>query len=137
MIQRNYELRPWILAWLMLCATTAWSQPAAKPPAPPAAVSPAEQLELETNPAVRAALELPRTEPKHYVSAILALVDLGRPELAAPILKELQGLNLTDEQRAQLVNDFGSHRMLQLARNTDLAPASQQFAEACMTAAAT
>jgi CheY-like chemotaxis protein len=137
MIQRLYKLRLWTLATLMLCATTAWSQPAAKPPAPPAAISPNEQLELETNPAVRAALELPRTEPKHYVSAILALVDLGRPELAAPILKELQGLNLSDDQRAQLVNEFGSHRMLQLSLAAALAPAGQQFADACMAAAAT
>ena len=95
---RPYKLSSLIVAALMLCAGTAWSQQPAKPPAKPFH-QPAQRvrhgasrkLELETNPAVRAAVELPRTEPKHYVSAILALVDLGRPELATPILKELQG----------------------------------------------
>ena len=59
-----------------------------------------------------AALELPRTEPKHYLGAVLALVDLKRPELAAPILKELTDLKLDDDQRAALVDEFGSHRLL-------------------------
>jgi CheY-like chemotaxis protein len=111
------------------------AQPQDSPPAE--AGSPAEQLAPETNPAVLAALELPRTEPKHYLSAILSLVDLGRPELAAPILRELVALNLDDQQKASLVNKFGSRRFLQLARVTALAPSAQQFAEACMNAAAT
>jgi len=101
-----------------------------------AAGAPTEQLAPETNPAVLAALELPRTEPKHYFSAVLSLVDLGRPELAAPILKELVGLNLDQEQEAALVNEFGSRRFLQLARVATLGPAARQFAEACMDAAA-
>ncbi|MEX2093494.1 MAG: HEAT repeat domain-containing protein, partial [Pirellulales bacterium] len=64
------------------------------------------------------------------------LVNLNRPELAAPILEELVALKLNDEQQAALVDEFGSHRLLQLARTTALAPAGQQFAEACLTAAA-
>jgi hypothetical protein len=126
------------VAAAVLCAVTAAAQ---QPPSPPvgagasAAATP-EKLAPETNPAVRAAVEMPRTEPKHYVSAVLALVDLGRPELAVPILKELQGLNLSDEQRAALVNDFGSRRMLQLSKTAALAPDGGQFADACMTAAA-
>lgn len=95
----------------------------------------AERLAPETDPAVRAAVELPRTEPRHYLQAVLALIDLGRPELAAPILQELQALNLNDQQRAELVGEFGSHRMLRLARSAALAPAGQQFADACMAAA--
>lgn len=91
--------------------------------------------ELETNPAVRAAVELPRTEPSHYLRAILALVDLGRPELAAPILAELEQLHISDDQRAGLVDEFGSRRMLQLARHAALAPAGEKFAESCMSAA--
>src|SRR5690242_7622655 len=93
----------WLATALLLgCCANVWSQPPAKP-APPAgtgapANASAEKLTPESNPAVRAAVEMPRTEPKHYVSAVLALVDLGRPELAAPILTELQGLNLSDEQ---------------------------------------
>jgi CheY-like chemotaxis protein len=119
---------------LLACSAAAFAQ---DPPTPPAEeVSPIEQLASETNPAVLAALELPRTEPRHYLDAILSLVDLGHPELAAPILKELIDLNLNDQQRAALVEEFGSHRLLQIARVASLAPAAQQFAEACMTATA-
>ena len=124
---------------LLAIALVWWCVPAsAQQPAPPPAEadSPAEQLAPETNPAVLAALELPRTEPKHYLSAVLALVDLNRPQLAAPILKELVELKLSDEQQAALVSEFGSHRLLKLARTAELAPTAQQFAEACMTAAA-
>ena len=81
-------------------------------------------------------MELPRTEPQHYLSAVLSLVDLGRPELAAPILKELVDLNLNDQRRAELVDQFGSRRFLQLARVAALSPPAQQFAEACMNASA-
>ena len=101
------------------------------------ASSPPEQLVPETNPAVLAALEFPRTKPADYLETVLTLADLKRPELAAPILKELAALNLNDEQRAALVTEFGSHRLLELARNPALAPAGAEFAEACMTAAET
>ena len=100
------------------------------------AQEPPFDLALETNPAVRAAVELPRTEPSHYLSAIVALANLGRSELAVPILKELQALNLNEAQQAELVAKFGSHRMLQLTRNEVLAPAGGEFAESCMAAAA-
>jgi CheY-like chemotaxis protein len=85
---------------------------------------------------VRAALELPRREPADYLRAVIWLIDLGRSELAKPILEELSRLQLTDKQRAALVNEFGSGTMLKLARSEDLAPAGAQFADACMAAAA-
>lgn len=97
---------------------------------------PAEQLAPETNPAVRAALELPRTEPSHYLGAVLTLVDLGRPELAAPILDELQAQKLSDAQRAELVRQFGTQRMLQLIRTTRLGAAGTEFAQSCLASAA-
>jgi HEAT repeat protein len=102
------------------------------------ATSPAgiERFIPESNPAVLAALELPRTEPQHYLSAVLALAKLKHAELAAPILKELVELNLTQEQQADLVRDFGTARFLELARVTELAPTAQEFADACLTAAA-
>ncbi len=123
-----------LLAGFSWCCAATLAQQAASPLAE--ANSPNEQLVPESNPAVLAALELPRTKPTHYLSAVLALVDLKRPELAAPILQELIELNLSDEQQAALVAEFGSHRMLQLARTAALAPAGQEFAEASMTAAA-
>lgn len=115
--------------FLIACCAMAQAQQAAD--------EAAEQLAPETNPAVLAALELPRTKPSHYVGTILSLVDLGRPELAQPILEELQALNLSDVQRAELASEFGTQRMMRLARTPALAPAGRQFAEACLAAAAT
>ncbi|MEX2171017.1 MAG: hypothetical protein WD851_16985 [Pirellulales bacterium] len=92
--------------------------------------------DLITNPAVRAALEEPRTEPLDYVRAILVLVDLGEAPRAVPIMEELATLQLTDEQRAELVNELGSAAMLRLARIETLGPAAKEFAETTMAAAA-
>lgn len=101
--------------------------------APPAAAP--EQFAPETNPAVLAALELPRTEPAHYLGAVIALVELKRPELAAPILKELVDSKPSDEQLADLVENFGSYRLLELTRNAALAPSAQEFTNAALAAA--
>jgi CheY-like chemotaxis protein len=130
------------LLLLTVCSMAAAQQPARRQP--PASLvptlgvpaPPAEKLAPESNPAVEAALELPRTKPSHYLSAVLTLADLKRPELAIPILQELMAIDLSDEQRAALVAEFGSHRMLQLSQNQALAPAGQEFAEACMASAA-
>jgi hypothetical protein len=117
------------LAILVMPRTSSFAQDAA--PATPEILTP------ETNPAVLAALELPRTEPAHYLSAVLVLVDLKRPELAAPIFTELAEQKLSDEQLAALVDQFGSHRLLELSRTASLAPAGQEFADRAMAAAAT
>jgi len=127
---------------LLVTSTTTWSQqplpapPAAAPPGKTAntAPEPAEPL-LETNPAVRSALELPRKEPREFVQAVLWLIDLGRPELAKPILAELAKLQVTDAQRIAIVAEFGSQGMLHLARAKELAPEGATFADACVAAA--
>jgi CheY-like chemotaxis protein len=121
---------PTVLKLLLIMAALVAGSPRAT------AQPPADDLALETDPAVRAAVELPRTEPSHYLWAIFSLTDLGRPELAGPILKELGQLNLSNDQRADLVDEFGSRRMLELARNDALAPDGGALAEACMAAAA-
>jgi CheY-like chemotaxis protein len=90
---------------------------------------------LETNPAVRAALEIPRQTPAEHFQAIGWLIDLGRPELAKRILDDLTNLDISDEERAALVDEFGPRSMLQLARAKELAPAGAEFAEKCMAAA--
>jgi hypothetical protein len=115
------------------------AQPAAAPPAAPAAqaAAPADPFGgLQDNPAVRAALEWPRTNPLHALRAVVSLIDLGRPELAKPILEELQARGLSGADRAALVGEFGSHRMLQIGRIEALAPVGREFAEASMAAAA-
>jgi CheY-like chemotaxis protein len=99
-----------------------------KGPAGPADIGP----KPETNPAVLSALEMPRKKPADYVQAILLLIDLGRPELAKPILAELAKLELTDAQRQELVDQFGAGNMLKLSHSKELAPEGATFADACM-----
>jgi CheY-like chemotaxis protein len=128
--------RSLVLAAALPCCGQIFAQePAVPAPAPAASPAvPASSLP-ESNPAVRAALELSREEPADYFQAVSWLIELGRPELAKPILAELTALPLTDAQRAALVEKFGSQAMLQLARAPQLAPAGGQFAAACMAAA--
>ncbi len=132
------------LAASLLLATATATRSQQPPPAPPAAAPPGKTADtapepaeppLETNPAVRSALELPRKEPRDFVQAVLWLIDLGRPELAKPILAELAKLQVTDAQRVAIVAEFGSQGMLHLARAKELAPEGATFADACMAAA--
>ncbi len=116
------------------------------PPPPPAVVTPAKakaadeppvpsQELLDANPAIRSALEMPRKEPRDYVQAILLLIDLGRPELAKPILTDLSKLEVTNAQRVAIVAEFGSQGMLHMSRAKELAPYAATFANACMAVA--
>jgi hypothetical protein len=89
----------------------------------------------ENNPAVVSALEMPRKKPADYLQAILWLIDLGRPELAKPILADLAKLELTDAQRQELVDQFGSGSMLKLSHSKELAPEGATFADACIAVA--
>ncbi|HVT26722.1 MAG TPA: hypothetical protein VHE81_01780 [Lacipirellulaceae bacterium] len=89
----------------------------------------------ESNPAVLTALELPRKKPADYLQAVLWLIDLGRPELAKPIMADLVKSHITDAQRQELVDQFGSGNMLKIARTKELAPDGPAFADACMAAA--
>lgn len=147
MITRNQNLIACGLAAslsLAFVSAARSQQPAAPPAAAPEAGEPANkddkatepvQPVLEKNPAVRAALEMPRKKSRDYVQAILWLVDLGRPELAQPILAELAKLQLSDNDRVAIVSEFGSQGMLHLARAKELAPEGAAFADACLAAA--
>ncbi len=90
----------------------------------------------EKNPAVLTVMEMERKTPADYVQSVLLLIDLGRPELAKPILADLAKQQITDTQRQQLVEQFGSAGMLKLSQAKELAPEGATFAEACMAAAA-
>ncbi len=78
-----------------------------------------------------------RTKPADYVQSILLLIDLGRPELAKPILADLAKLELTDAQRQELVDEFGASNMLKMSQSKELAPEGAKFADACMAVAST
>jgi hypothetical protein len=113
--------------------------PAAKDKPKDAAADKAAQPEVkqlpETNPAVLAALEMPRTTPADHLQVIIWLIDLDRADRAKPILEELSKLQLNDAQKLELVDKFGSGSMLKLARSKELAPSGAAFAEACMAVA--
>ncbi|MCH2115928.1 MAG: hypothetical protein MK171_13600 [Pirellulales bacterium] len=90
----------------------------------------------DQNPAVAAVLQLPRETPGERLQAVITLADLGEAELATKILKELATLDLTADQRAVLVSEFGTAAMLRLARDPQLAADGALFADSCMAAAA-
>jgi hypothetical protein len=122
-------------------ASKADARPAATDKPKDAAADKAAQPEVkrlpETNPAVLAALEMPRTTPEDHLQVIIWLIDLDRADRAKPILEELTKLQLNDAQKMELVDKFGSGSMLKLARSKELAPAGAAFAEACMAVAST
>jgi hypothetical protein len=99
---------------LVLLASHVHAQPAPPPAADAAAPTLADFARRD--PAVAAVLELPRTKPAEQLRAILMLVDLGHPEVAAQIAPELLGAQLDDAQKAALVTEFGTARFLKLIR---------------------
>jgi CheY-like chemotaxis protein len=142
-ISRHHAPIAVLLAVMGLPAALAQSQPA-----PPAAIPPAEGAPVEEqgpppipdiasiqNPAVRAAYQLPRREPGDYLRAVLNLLDLGQPELAGVVFRELEALNLNDEQRATLIAQFGTASLLRLGRATELGPGAVTFSQATIAAA--
>ncbi|MGI9458160.1 MAG: hypothetical protein ACR2NU_16470 [Aeoliella sp.] len=102
----------------------------------PAEDAGALNLQVITNPAVRAAMELPRSEPGDYLQATINLLDLDEPALAKQVFNELVALGLDDAQRAGLVNQFGAATLLRLARTEILGPEAVEFAGDCTKAAA-
>lgn len=89
------------------------------------------------NPAVQAALELPRNEPADYVRATLSLLDLGAPELAREVFAELTALELDDAARAKLVNQLGTASLLRLSRRDALGADAAEFVNKTLAAANT
>ena len=88
------------------------------------------------SPAVAAILEMPRDEPGDTLTAVLTLLDLGEPAIAAELFKPLAQEKLTSAQQAAIVRQHGTARLLSLARTENLAGA-REFAETCLEAAAT
>jgi hypothetical protein len=145
------NLRLLSLVIVALAATRAVAQ---DPPADPAADNAANAAALAEfaldDPVVAAALDLPRDTPAQQLRVILALVDLGRADVAAKLLPELLAAQLDDAERAALVREFGSARFMQLIRLDDPAvkgPAAEgagpnelagmrDFAQKCLDAAA-
>lgn len=125
-----------------LVASLQAQEPAAEAPTaePPATLADYARRD----PAIAAVLELPRTTASQQLRAILMLVDLGHPEVAAQIVPELLGAELDDAQKAALVAEFGTAKFLKLIRldqpgeqAADASPLAgvREFAETCIAAA--
>jgi len=117
--------------------------PAAAAPAAakPAAAAPSkdkkdsEEPPPPDEPAVQAILEsMPKTAPDK-LRAAQVLVDLNRPDLAKPLLKQLLTPPLKPAAAYALVRRFGSATFFKLASNQDLTPEGQQFADFILAAA--
>ncbi len=133
------------------------AQPATPPQTPPAESAPAADaapiVEPDTladyarrEPAVAAALELPRDTPAQQLKAVLVLIDLGRPEAAALILPDLLKTKFDPETGAALVRQFGPARFMELIRLDHVGEGAAaganplagvgKFGQACLDAAA-
>lgn len=86
--------------------------------------------------AVEAVLQLPRETPVQRLQAVVTLMDLEATDDAQRLLTELAEAQLSDTERAELVRQLGTYRMMQLARHPALAGTAGPFVEACMAAAA-
>lgn len=142
----SFQLGSWLLLAAVLIGPPATP---ARAQTPFALDAPAEQAEpadapqapvvpdINTieNPAVRAAYLLPRRTPSDHLRAVLSLLDLGQPELARVVFDELVALNLDPQQRATLVEQFGTAALVRLSREEALAPAGLEFSQATIQAA--
>jgi len=129
---QNLEVRSlWLALWTCVVILTSASTSAETNEA-----DREQSFHRERNPAVIAVLQLPRETPGERLQAVMTLADLGEAELATEILRELATLDLTADQRAALVGEFGTATMLRLARDQRLAADGASFADSCMAAAA-
>jgi hypothetical protein len=143
-MRSTMTLRLFSLALVALVAVRAAAQD--QPAAPAAADNTAALADFALHdPVVAAALDLPRDTPAHQLRVILALVDLGRNDVAALLVPELLAAQVDDAERAALVREFGSARFMQLIRLDG--PAAEgaapnelagmrEFAQKCLDAAA-
>ncbi len=98
---------------------------------------PPDGAEAPLSPTVAAVLELPRDTPSGRMIVLMALVDLEETQLAAKEFQALEALGLGDDAKADLALEFGTARLLQLARLDSKAEGAREFALSCLAAANT
>ena len=93
--------------------------------------APPEEVVIErvVSPAVDAVLQLPRTNPKHYVEAISALIGLEEINAAEPIAAEFAALELAEAQMVELVSQVGTARLVRMAR---IFPTTADLVDQCL-----
>lgn len=92
--------------------------------------------------AVATVLDAPRKTPAERLASVFTLLDLGEVDVAGVLLAPVLQEKLSDKDRAELVEQFGTARFLNLARRDrpadEGAPlaGARQFARRCLQAAA-
>ncbi|MEM9353668.1 MAG: hypothetical protein AAGA92_11700 [Planctomycetota bacterium] len=114
---------------LYVCVVLAVAAAAHAQPLPP------EGDQTPLSPTTAAVMELPRDTPSARMIVLAALIDLDEKELAATEFQALDGLGLGDEAKADLALEFGTARMLQVARLEGAAEGAREFALSCLAAA--
>ena len=113
---QNLEIRSlWLALWTCVVILTSGSTSAETNE-----VAREQSFQRERNPALIAVLQLPRETPGERFQTVMTLADLGEAELATEILRDLATLDLTSDQRAALVGEFGTASMLRLTRDQRL-----------------
>ncbi|MDZ4657722.1 MAG: hypothetical protein SH868_09125 [Bythopirellula sp.] len=92
----------------------------------------------QRSPAVAAVLDAPHEKPADALAAVFILIDLREYAVAAEIFKPLTEAQLTEDEQAALVRQFGTAKFLLLARGAREhgIASGQKFAEAALAASA-
>ncbi len=84
--------------------------------------------------AVQTVLEQPRQTPGELLEGALLLLDLGEPELAKGLFEQMMQANPDEATKAKLAEQFGTSRMLRLARSPSLGPSARSFVDTAIAA---
>jgi len=90
----------------------------------------------QRGPAVAAILDAPRETPAQQVLAMLTLLDLGEEDLAVVLWKSLGQADFDDAVCAELAAEFGTARLLKLARREATFAGARAFVDRCLKSAA-
>lgn len=110
-----------------------WAQQPNQDPEPPPQPEPAVKQPPEPkDPAVALVLRgNPRTPPE-WVRVAKKLANLGRPDLGRQFLQRVIEAKLSDQQLADLAEQFGSSTFLSMAAREEMQPEARQLADAIL-----
>ncbi len=91
-------------------------------------------LPVFDSPAVTAVLETNPTTTDEWVRVAKILTDLGRPDLGKKFLRKVIDAKLSQQELAELVEEFGSAIFLNMSSREELLPEAKQLADALLAA---
>ncbi|MDA7979218.1 MAG: hypothetical protein MPJ50_10685 [Pirellulales bacterium] len=101
----------------------------------PPAIANQQQPPTVTDPAVLAILESNPDTPERKLQAVVTLIDLGSPNVAAPFLDDLANGQLDDITVYELHKKFGAAAVLKIGRSDVLQPQAGEFARTMLATA--